>query len=78
MKDRAKHNALIRRVVLCIENEGKMIASHLRTRRGLYRHAKDLGFDPEIVAALLRERRAGKDRAAINRRKLARLRRIVR
>ena len=75
---RARRRTELRFIVRHIEAHTRLIAEHLRHRRREFRKAKDLGIEPEVMAALIRERRAGKDKTAMHRRKLAQLRRIVR
>lgn len=74
----ARRRATLRNIIRCIEGSTRAIAEQLRFRRRQYRTAKELGIEPEVLAALIRERRAGKDKTATHRRKLAQLRRIVR
>jgi hypothetical protein len=69
---------IIRRIVRRIEARTREIARGLRERRAEYRHARDLGIDHDALAALVRERRAGKAKTVLHRRKLAQLRRIMR
>lgn len=78
MKGSSERNRAIRRIVHRIEASTREIARHLRERRAEFRHAKNHGVDAETLAALIRERRAGKDKTANQRRKLAQLRRIMR
>lgn len=71
-------NEALRKIVRRIEFQTREIARMLRERRAEYRHAKTLGFDPDALRELIRERREGRGKTTKRRRQVARLRRIVR